>query len=154
MGPARKTTRMTNTIEAIAVVLLISASTTLTGSMQSGAVRSGGLNPRIGPPALQRYKSIRDAKDWENPYLVIRRDGIEVISKRLAAGRTTVAADRLEQALVTLPITAWPYGRVVAVQEVGLIEPGRGDEEQIAENLEKALTILRRLNVTADRWPS
>ncbi len=70
-----------------------------------------------GPAAPERYKSVRDAKDSENPYLVIRRDGIELIAKGLASGRKTVAAVDLEQTLIELPLTAWPYGRVVTVQE-------------------------------------
>jgi hypothetical protein len=37
------------------------------------------------PPFLNVYASVRDAKDWENPCLVIRRDGIEVIAKRFPA---------------------------------------------------------------------
>ena len=36
-------------------------------------------------------------KTGENPYVVIRRDGIEVIAKGLASGRKTVVAADLEQ---------------------------------------------------------
>lgn len=142
---------MTTTIGAIAVVLWIGAVSALTGTMQSGSVQTGRMNPRIGPSAPERYKSIRDAKDWENPYLVIRRDGIEVIA--LASGRKTVAAADLEQTLIELPLTAWPYGRVVALQEIGVRAADRSDDKLIADNLEVALAILKKLKATVDRWP-
>jgi hypothetical protein len=145
---------MTKTIGAIAVVLWIGAASALTGTMQSGSVQTAPLNPRIGPAAPERYKSIRDAKDWENPYLVIRRDGIEVIAKGLASGRKTVAAADLEQTLIALPLTAWPYGRVVAVQEIGIRAADRSDDKLIADDLEAALAILKKLKATVDRWPS
>jgi hypothetical protein len=148
------TTRMTNTIGATAVILLICAARPLTGPMQSGSAQTGRLNPRIGPAAPEWYKSIRDAKDWKNPYLVIRRDGIEVIVKTLASSGKTVAAADLEQTLIALPVTAWPYGRVVAVQEVSIRAGDRSDDKPIADNLEAALAILKRLEVTVDRWAS
>jgi hypothetical protein len=145
---------MTKTIGVIAVGLLICAASALTGSLQSGSVQIGRLNPEIRPAAPQRYKSIRDAKDWENPYLVIRRDGIEVIAKGLASGRKTVAAADLEHTLIELPVAAWPYGRVAAVQEIGIRAADRSDEKLIADNLEATLAILKKLKVTVDRWPN
>ena len=117
-------------------------------------IESGRLDPRIGAPAPQRYASVRDAKDWENPYLLIRRDGIEVIAKQLPSGRKTVAAADLERTLIGLPVTAWPYGRVTAVQENGLRAAGGSDDEPIADNLRAALATLRKLDVTVNRWPS
>jgi hypothetical protein len=145
---------MTNTIGAIVGVLLIGAASPLAGPMQSGSVQTGRLDPRIGAAAPQRYKSIRDAKDWENPYLVIRRDGIEVIVKRLPSGRQTVAVADLERTLIGLPVTAWPYGRVAAVQENSIRAGDRSDDKPIADNLEAALAILKKLDVRVDRWAS
>ena len=124
---------MTNTIGAIVGVLLICAASPLAGPMQSVSVQTVRLDPRIGSAAPPRYKSIRDANDWENPYLVIRRDGIEVMVKRLPSSRTTVAAADLARTLIGLPVTAWPYGRVVAVQEVSIREADRSDDKSIGQ---------------------
>ena len=110
------------------------------------------MDSRIGAAAPQGHRSIRDAKDWENPYLVIRREGIEVIAKPLSSGRQTVAAADLQQTLIALPVTAWPYGRIAVVQEIS-IRTG-GDEKPIADNLKAALAILEKLDVMVDRWPS
>ena len=135
---------------------MIGAAIPIAGPMQRGSVQTGRLDPRIGAAAPQRYHSVRDAKDWENPYLVIRAGGIEVIVNRLPSGlksRKTVAAADLEQTLIRLPVTAWPYGRVVAVQENSIRVPDR-DDKPITENLKAALAVLKKLDIAADRWPS
>lgn len=144
---------MTNTIGAIVGVLLIGAASPLGGPMQSGSIPTGRLDPRIGAAAPELYKSVRDAKDWENPCLVIRRDGIEVIGKQLPAGRQTVAVADLERTLIRLPVSAWPYGRVAAVQENSVREGDRSDVKRIADNLVAAFAILEKLDVTVERWP-
>jgi len=146
---------MTKAVCGTAVMLAICASVVLVGwPGQDAAVRTERLNPRIGPAKQQRYKSIRDAKDWKNPILVIRRDGIEVIAKGLPSGSRTVPPSDLRQALIELPVTAWPFGRVVAVQEIGLREPDLSDGKAIGDNLDATLAILKTLQVSAERWPS
>jgi hypothetical protein len=39
---------------------------------------SNPLQRRIAGPDPKKYQGISDAKDWRNPYLIIRADGIEV----------------------------------------------------------------------------
>ena len=95
---------------------------------------------------------------------MIYRDGIEVIAKQLPSVRKTVAAADLERTLIELPVAAWPYGRVAAVQETSLravsAEAGSSavadgsDDKSIADNLKAALATLRKLDVTVNRWPS
>jgi hypothetical protein len=121
-------------------------------SVQNNSVQAGQLNSRIGPANPDRYKAIRNAKDWDNPYLVIRRDGIEVIAKSLPSGRTTVASADLQRTLTELPVTAWPYGRVVALQDIGSRAPG--DEQPIADQRSATLATLKTLQVTVEGWPS
>src|SRR5437868_10188721 len=38
---------------------------------------SRSLENRIPKPDPKKYHSVQDAKDWKNPYLIVRRDGIE-----------------------------------------------------------------------------
>src|SRR5262245_60137009 len=102
-----------NTVGAV-VGLFSIAVATLLSPMQSTSVQAVRLDPRIGAPVPQRYASVRASKDWENPYLVIGRDGIDVVAKQLPSGRKTVAAANLERTLLGLPVSAWPYGRVAA----------------------------------------
>jgi hypothetical protein len=145
---------MTTTICGAAVVLMIYAASVAERPVQNEPVQRGRLSSRIGPANREEYKAIRTAKDWENPYLVIRKDGIEVIAKGLSSGRKTVTAADLQRTLIDLPVTAWPYGRVVAVQEIGIRAADRSDEQPIADNWNMTLALLKTLQVTVERWPS
>ena len=46
------------------------------------------------------------------------------------------------------------YGRVVAVQDIGIRAADGRDEQPIADNRNLALAILKTLRVTVERWPS
>ncbi len=143
---------MTKTTCGATMVLTICAVSLLAGSpAQKDPER---LNPRIGPAHPEQYRSIRDAKDWKNPYLVIRRDGIEVVASGVLSDRRTVAPTDLQRTLIGLPVTAWPYGRVVVVQVIGIREGDRSDDRPTAHNLDVTLAILKALQVTVERWPS
>jgi hypothetical protein len=112
------------------------------------------LNPRIPRANLKKYRSIRDSKSWPNPALIIRADGIEVIAKGLASGRAMVAPSDLARVLVGLPVNAWPYGRVVEVQDIGIRQPEGVDDEPIRQNHQAAEKILKDLGIVIDWLPS
>lgn len=122
------------------------------GAVQNSPVQGGRLDPRIKPAATERYKAIRNATKWENPYLMVGPDSIVVRAKGLA-GLKIVPADALEQTLLELPVTSWPYGKVVAVQENG-DRADKSDDKPIADNIAAARATLKRLGVTFDKWPS
>jgi len=55
-------------------------------------------------------------KEWQNPYLVLRADGVALVD--LSNNEEHILRpDEVPDALAKLPASAWPYGRVVAVQE-------------------------------------
>lgn len=110
------------------------------------------LSSRIPAADHEKVKSIRDAKDWDNPYLVVRADGIEVISKAIPSGRKLVALAELRRTLIDLPTSAWPYGRVVAMQEAGVRAPG--DDKPIGRNKQAAEAALKALRLEMNWWPS
>jgi hypothetical protein len=63
-----------------------------------------------------QYDRIADMKNWRNPYLIVRPDGVVLFD----AGDHAEIHLKLEEvvpALAKLPASAWPYGRVVAVSE-------------------------------------
>jgi hypothetical protein len=63
------------------------------------SVRAERLNPQIGKANPEAYRSIRDARDWENPYLVFVRDA----SLRAGdPGEGKAIADNRNRALATL----------------------------------------------------
>jgi hypothetical protein len=98
------------------------------------------LDPRIPPPDPGRYKYNIEGKDWPNPSLVIRRDGIQL----------TVKAASIENKIVSLGELASAYGKVVAVAEPGLRAP---DDRFIEENKAKTESVLNSLGVTIDWRP-
>lgn len=66
------------------------------------------LSRRIPAANPEKYRSVRDAKDWLNPYIIVRADGIEVIAKAIPSGRPIVDAEDVRAMLLRLPVRAWP----------------------------------------------
>ena len=112
------------------------------------------LNPRIPPAIHAKHRDIRDAKDWRNPKITIRAEGIEVVTPAIPGGRRTVIPADLRDLLVGLPVTAWPYGRVVLASDIGLRQADRSDDEPIRRNHDAAEKVLKALDVEVDWWPS
>jgi hypothetical protein len=140
---------------ALALVLTIGVTSALAGRpRQDDSGQAGRLNARISPANPRRYKSVHDAEKWQNPILVIRADGIQVISKGLRSGDLTVASNDLRRTLIDLPVTAWPYGRVVVVQDIGIHPSDLSDGPAITNNRRVTLAILKTLDVTVEEWPS
>ena len=137
---------------AVAIAVCVCLSGCL--NEQRRSVQAEGLDPRIGEPNQQQYDSIIDAKDWKNPILVIRREGIELIAKAITSGDRIVAVTDLAEVLRELPVSAWPYGRVVVLQEIGIRTGDVNEERMITANHEQALVILKKLGATVQEWPS
>jgi hypothetical protein len=95
----------------------------------------------IPTPRPVLYKYIQDYRDWKNFYLTVLPDGIAI--ECLATGFTKkVPVGALHQTLLSLPLSAWRYGRVVAVQVGG--GPTRPDApRRIEQNRVQADAILK-----------
>jgi hypothetical protein len=139
----------------LAIAALLFAGGVDIATLQRAADRGReGLNPKIPAAVHASYKDIRDAEDWLNPIITLRAEGIEVQSAGLPKGRKTVPADELRTLLISLPVSAWPYGRVVLASDIGVRSGKRGEDEVIRRNHEAAEKILDALNVKVDWWPS
>jgi hypothetical protein len=110
------------------------------------------LDAKIPKADPKKYESVRDAKEWANPYLIVRAEGIEVVSKGIAKGRKVITTQELRKALAALPVSAWPYGKVVAVQEIGI--RSAQDEKPIKQNTKAVKNVLKGLEVEAEWWPA
>jgi hypothetical protein len=143
------TRRFLATVIAAAVGL-----SSVLGSQTAAAQTRSRLDPRIPAPIASKYKDILDAKDWLNPSILIRSEGIEVVSRGLPGRRKTVPTTALRDLLVSLPLADWPYGRVVMASDIGLRRADRSDDESIQRNHDAAERILKDLDVTVDWWPS
>ena len=152
-----RNTKMSRIVSTL--VLLISGLASAASPPQSATERNA-LDPNIEAPIRAKYRAIRDAREWLNPRITIRAEGVEVESRAIPGGRKTVSTSELRALLVGLPIEAWPYGRVVLASDIGLRRvdaSGRldeSDERSIRQNHEVAERILRVLNIEMDWWPS
>jgi hypothetical protein len=103
---------------------------------------------------------VRDGNDWLNPYLVIRPEGIEVISRTSSIERKVIARSDLKKMLLSLPIATWPYGRIIGLQEIGIrsgtpdSKNWRKDKELIEKNRLEVKRVSASLGISIKWWPS
>lgn len=111
------------------------------------------LDPRIPPPDPKKYGYLQDNMTWENPFLVIERNGVSFKAQAASIIEWQhISLDKLTSSLVNLPLTAWPYGKVVAVSEASL--GSSNDFKEIKRNKTEAERILKSLGVEINWWPS
>jgi hypothetical protein len=72
----------------------------------------------IPEPNHAQFDHIQDMKQWRNPYLIVRADGVALYDSADSA-EIILKPDEVLAALAKLPASDWPYGRVVAATEVG-----------------------------------
>jgi hypothetical protein len=107
-------------LSVVAASLAMLASCAKPPSVPAQAVASVSPEARIQriPPAdRQKYAALKDMKAWRNPYLIVRLDGVGLLDVSNNE-QQIVDPDKLPEALAKLPASAWPYGRIVAIQEI------------------------------------
>jgi hypothetical protein len=123
-------------VMSLAALLGCSKPPQASASLQSSAETTPEARIQQIPPAdPQKYAQVRDTKTWRNPYLIVKKDGIWLLDVSNNEERP-LNPDRLLDALAALPPSAWPYGRVVAVQEIGI---GSSDADRIALRRNRAI---------------
>jgi hypothetical protein len=122
----------------------------------------------IPPPSKTRYMAVHSLTSWENPYLTVQ-GGMVTLHVLMADANTSglgeggmlrpvgarrrnldVRVSDLPAALNAIPESAWPYGRVVAVEEAHEI-PIKARAE-VRRNVETVLKTLGDLGVVAYEW--
>ncbi len=117
----------------------------------------------IALPTKSRYMAIHGLDSWENPYIIVQPGMLE-LHITLADANTTslgvggmlrpVGARRQElnidlnnlgDAITAVPQNAWPYGRVVAVEEPRKTPPSA--KPAVRRNMEVAINKLNDLGV-------
>ncbi len=125
---------------------------------------------RIGLPTKSRYVDVREPGAWNNPFISIDAQMINLRVTLEDANTSTLgqggllrpsAARRRElqlrqkdliDALMALPDYAWPYGRVVAIEESPLAD--RKSRPAIRRQMEAVIQQLNDLGVVVDEWPT
>jgi hypothetical protein len=106
---------------------------------------------QIPPADPKKYQQVTgDYRNWRNPYLVVRNDGVGLLDVANDEQRLIKLQD-LPQALALLPPAAWPYGRVVAVQENGI--RASGDDALMRKNRGIVLGTLKGLHILVSLGP-
>jgi hypothetical protein len=122
----------------------------------------------IPPPSKTRYLAVHSLTSWENPYITVQ-GGMLTLHVMLADGNTSglgeggllrpVGARRqdlnirtgdLPTALNAVPQNAWPYGRVIAVEEAHNVP--QNARPQVRRNMEAAMQTLNDLGVVVYEW--
>ena len=122
----------------------------------------------IPPPSKTRYMAVRSLTSWENPYITVQ-DGMVTLHVTVADANTSslgqggmlrpVGARRQElnirvgeipAALNAVPQSAWPYGRVVAIEEAH--EAPASVRPQLRRNMENVVRTLSDLGVVVYEW--
>ena len=109
------------------------------------------LTERIPDADPKKYQGIHDAKDWRNPYLIVRADGFEVAG--VSDAKIPLTVDEVTTILQGLSVSAWPYGRVVAIQVNGLVG-SESEQSRMVESRNLLSGRLGELGVIVGFWPS
>ncbi len=123
---------------------------------------------QIPAPSKTRYLAVKTLTAWENPYLTVQGSmvtlhvtvadantsglGVGGILRPTGARRQdlNVRTSDLATALNAVPETAWPYGRVVAVEEAH--DAPASAQPQLRRNTEAALKILNDIGIVQYEW--
>ncbi len=105
----------------------------------------------IPAPDSSKFNNVHSAMKWDNPYLVITRDGVDLVDYRNNEVRH-LKPDEVVLALGKLSPSAWPYGRVVAASESRV--QAQGDDALIRKNRGIVAGTLEGLQVLINWLPS
>src|ERR1700693_3797248 len=116
----------------LAAIVAVLVSCSATPKAPDAAALAAARILAIPEPAPEKYRSLIHMKGWQNPYLIIRADGVGLLDPDDHLERILKPGE-LTQALGDLLLSAWPYGRVVAVTE-NAIKGSADDEVKIRAN--------------------
>lgn len=117
----------------------------------------------IPPPSKSRFMAIHSAESWDNPSITVQPGMLELRvtladqnPSSFGAGgmlrpvrarqqELNISLDKLDDAVSSIPQSAWPYGRVISVEEPLKTPPSA--EPQVRRNLEVTVRELNDLGV-------
>ena len=139
-------------ILAMSLALLPSCAKPPRGPETAAATSPEARIQQIPAADPHKYAGMRDMKAWRNPYLIVRVDGVGLLDVGNNE-QQIVNPDKLSEALARLPASAWPYGRVVAIQEIGAAS---SEEEKAKLRKNRALVAgaLESMQVLINWVPS
>ena len=123
---------------------------------------------QVPPPSKNLYMSVGTMNEWQNPSITVQEKmmslhvlmpdanpsdlGKGTMLRPEAARRQilNITPENLASALTAIPKEAWPYGRVVAIEEAH--DAPQSARPQLRRNIETAMDTLQAIGVVADEW--
>jgi len=107
---------------------------------------------RIPDADRTKYPRLEELAQWKNPQLVVREDGIGLVD--LANHEVHILTpEQVPAELVSLPESAWPYGRVVLVSQAAPSSASEQAKAKLRENRGLLMGTLKDLQVRAYEAP-
>jgi hypothetical protein len=118
---------------------------------------------QIPPPEKSRFMQVHSVETWENPWITVQPGMLELhvtgadpepgafgtggLLRPAKARQQSIAIgfDKLGEAMTAIPQTAWPYGRVIAIEEAH--HTPKEDEHTVRRNMEQAIATLNDLGI-------
>lgn len=122
------------------------------GLSQTKPGKNTGVIDSLPVPNDEEIRKILSAHQWRNPYVMVYTDSYELILHDRARTEARLSLDELEATLLKMPRERWPFGRVIAVQEIGL--RATGDDVRIALAMEALKRMLQSYKVRVDLRPT
>jgi hypothetical protein len=118
---------------------------TATETPATEARQTTGLES-IPEPDPTKYPPLSKMSGWRNPYLIVREDGIGFLD---LSNREIhiLKPEEIPAQLVSLPSSAWPYGRVVLVAQAVPKNPSTQTKAELRKNRALLLGTLKELDV-------
>ncbi len=101
---------------------------------------------RIPEPDPSKYPKMDELAGWKNPQLVVREDGIGLVDLENHEVHI-LTLEQVPAELVSLPETAWPYGRVVLVSQAMPAGASEQTKTRLRENRGLLMGTLKELQV-------
>jgi len=117
----------------------------------------------VPPPTKGRYMAVHSFESWENPFLTVQAGMVELYVTQADPNTSTlgtggmfrpvgarrqelnISLDDLGEAMAAVPQSAWPYGRVVAIEEAHKTPPSA--EPAVRRSMEAAVAKLNDLGI-------
>ena len=101
---------------------------------------------RIPDPDPAKYPKLHELAGWKNPQLVVREDGIGLVDLQNHEVHI-LTPEQVPAELVSLPESAWPYGRVVLVSQAAPKDSSEQAKARLRENRGLLMGTLKELQV-------
>jgi hypothetical protein len=104
---------------ALCFLFTVLATCSLPGCSQHAAANKPtpeALLQQIPDADPAQYDHIENTRNWRNPYLIVRADGVALFDSADSA-EIILKPEEVVETLANLPASNWPYGRVVAATE-------------------------------------